>query len=196
MQRNGLPLVSVVLTVASLLFVGCTTPAPSQVVRNELLTTLEAMQQMYGPPSAGYTLPQDYMSDPFMFDLNGDGREETIVVFGDEGIEKPTFSSPNIREWSVVTRGFMVLTEIGGRQWPLFYYYTEWRASFHLSRTADRTGIVKEGGKDGEQVFWGWHKGDGDFPARWESLHRTWDKAERHYGPWQMFPPVFADYGK
>jgi len=195
MSRNGWPARRTLTAAVALLLMGCSRPVVSPSPKSEASLALGAVQQLYGPP-VSHTPLQQFVSDPVLVDLNGDDRSEIIVVFGDEGLGLPTFDLESTIEKPLICRGFLVLTEVNGREWPLFYYFNEWRASIHLSRTAGRVGIVKSGGKDGQQIFWGWCDGYGEWPPRWETRYRTWDKAQSDYGLWQVFPPLFANYGK
>ena len=82
---------------------------------------------MYGPPNDRWDLTKIVGSVALPCDFNADDEDEVLLLFTDEGLgDLPITSVDQVK--GVVTCGFVLLTRIEGRLWPvlgfLFMPYT------------------------------------------------------------------------
>lgn len=127
-------------------------------------------------------------------DFNGDGVKELLLLFIDDKVEGiPVAPVSNLNPAG--TRGFIVLTRIEGRFWPLFYCFSEYGVELEWAEECGIAGLRNS--MYGEQQVWGWRKDITDWPgSQWCAVVRGWDQEQNTYGLPKTFPHCLANYGK
>jgi len=181
------------------LIMGCTARSSKSntmwTERDAILSVLRAVQTLCGPPRSRWDLSQ-IVSSKITHDFNADGQEELVVFFTDEGLGGLDIDDLDDLKDGVVTCGFLMLTRIDGRPWPVFYYFSEYRVGLQYKTVMNITGLVAEGGKGGGQTVWGWKKELADWPAQWDAKVRIWDRDKHAYGVPHIQSRYLANYGK
>ena len=182
---------AIVLTVVSV--VGCTAPkGPSDVSLPSAEDTLGLLRGLFGPHGA-FVIPHQY---ELHHDLNGDGVEETIFVFFDQGFDdQPPTTLAELRD-GLTCNGFAVLTRIDQRMWPVFYYYNQYRLSLYLKPFDGVERFVSQGGRDHVQTEWGWYEHPDWPPPRWDTRFRVWESQHNRYSNWRVHRFFNSVYGK
>lgn len=174
-------------------FGACAAPAPesrpAHLSGDELGAVLRCVQEVHGPPSDRWKLPE-IIGSRISHDFNGDGLEEIVVFFTDDGLGDLDIDDLGHLRGGVVTCGFLMATRVEGRLWPVFYYFDEYRVTLTYKRVLAVTGLVAEGGKGGAQTVWGWRAGVPDLPDRWDAFWRAED------GTPHIQARFLASYGK
>jgi len=162
--------------------------------QDEIEPVLNAVQELHGPPRDRWDLT-DLVSSSFVHDFNGDGHEELVLLFADGDLGKLRVKSVDELK-GVVTTGFIMLAQIDGRLWPVFYHFDEYRVQLSYKTVLGVTGLVNEGGRDGMQAVWGWQKRCAEWPARWTALSRAWDPDGKAWGSSRITSRYVSIYGK
>jgi len=169
-------------------------PSAAFTDQDKIESVLKAVQELHGPPRDGWDLTE-LVSSRFLHDFNGDGQEELFLLFTDQGLGKLYVNSANDLD-GIVTCGFMMLTIIDGRLWPVFYYFDEYRARLSCRTVLNVTGLVNEGGRGGVQTVWGWENRADDWPAQWTAFFRTWGPDKQTYGARRAMSRFLSNCGK
>ncbi len=131
-----------------------------------------------------------------LWDLDGDSKPETLVLIDPND---PAPASNLLRGQKVSGRGFVLLYEVRGKRWPVFYYYNDYVDVFEIAQIEGTRGIVAthEWKEYLEQRRWFWEKRTEDEPVpRWWAQRRRKKLDGSDWGPWQDFPPFYAVCGK